>query len=129
MTTQKSISAQFEISSVPSYIKAESHPEQSYYFFTYKITIRNTGTAPAQLVSRHWIITDSHGHTEEVSGPGVIGLQPKIQPGQFFEYESACPLNTASGSMRGRYQMVSDLGEKFEIEIPEFYLLAPQAIH
>ncbi len=111
------------------YIPAESRPEQSYHFFAYKMTITNLGSAPAQLMSRHWVITDSNGHKEEVRGPGVVGIQPKIQPGQTFEYESACPLNASTGSMAGRYQFVDESGEKFYIEIPEFYLIAPLALH
>jgi ApaG protein len=81
------------------------------------------------LVSRHWIITDSLGRVDEVRGPGVVGLQPKIQAGQSFEYESGCPLATSSGSMKGTYQMQSDDGVTFSVETPEFYLVAPNALH
>lgn len=83
----------------------------------------------AQLMSRHWIITDAFGHTEEVKGPGVVGLQPRIAAGQGFEYDSACPLRTNSGTMKGKYEFLSDDGETFEVEIPEFYLIAPSAVH
>ena len=99
------------------------------FFFAYKISIKNTGSSPAQLISRHWIITDALGHVEEVRGPGVVGLQPKITPGQAFEYDSACPLKTSSGTMKGFYQFVDESGENFEVEIPEFYLIAPTAVH
>lgn len=129
MNMQKTQSPPFEVTALPEYIPSESKPEQGYHFFAYKITIKNRGSISAQLISRHWIITDALGRIEEVRGPGVVGQQPKIPAGQSFQYESACPLNTTSGSMKGTYQMVSELGESFEIEIPEFYLIAPQALH
>jgi ApaG protein len=129
MSTQKILNTQFQVSVNVEYVEAESKPEANYFFFSYKIKIHNTGNAPAQLMSRHWIITDSHGQVEEVRGAGVIGMQPKINPGQSFEYESVCPLSTASGSMKGFYQMHSNEGETFDIEIPEFYLIAPTALH
>ncbi len=129
MSTQKLLRSQFQISVKAQYVASESKPEANYYFFSYKIQITNAGKTPAQLMSRHWIITDSLGEVEEVRGAGVIGLQPKINPGQSFEYESVCPLSTASGSMKGSYQMVADDGGTFDIEIPEFYLIAPTALH
>lgn len=129
MSTQKSFNPHFKIAVQAQYVESESKPEAQYYFFSYKITIMNNGNAPAQLMSRHWLITDSHGQTEEVRGAGVVGLQPKINPGQSFEYESVCPLSTAFGSMKGFYQMVSDEGGAFDVEIPEFYLIAPTALH
>lgn len=129
MSIQKSTVTQIQIKINSSYISHESRPEENYHLFAYKISIANNGHQTAQLMSRHWIITDALGQTEEVRGPGVVGLQPKITPGQTFEYESACPLNTSSGSMRGAYQMVTDEGEVFAVEIPEFYLIAPQALH
>jgi len=129
MTMQKSTTSQIQVSVSTSYVPQESKPEQNYHFFAYKISITNKGSRTAQLMSRHWIITDAMGHTEDVRGPGVVGLQPKINPGQTFEYESACPLNTSSGSMKGSYQMVSEEGDTFTVEIPEFYLIAPQALH
>lgn len=129
MTMQKSMAIKFAVQGQPKYVAAESRPDQNYYFFAYRVSIKNSGSAPAQLVSRHWIITDGNRHTEEVRGPGVVGVQPRIQPGQTYEYESVCPLPTSSGSMRGTFQMVSDDGENFEIEIPEFFLISPQALH
>jgi ApaG protein len=129
MSTQQSVQPRFEVIVKTTYSPSESKPEQSYHFFSYRITIKNSGTTPAQLVSRHWIITDALGRVEEVRGPGVVGLQPRIQGGQSFEYESGCPLNTSSGSMKGSYEMVGDNGEKFSVEIPEFYLIAPSALH
>jgi ApaG protein len=129
MTMQKSTTSNIQVKIATNYVPQESKPEQSYHFFAYKITITNKGQRPAQLMSRHWIITDALGRTEDVRGPGVVGLQPKINPGQTFEYESACPLHTSSGTMRGTYQMVSDQGDTFTVEIPEFFLIAPQALH
>lgn len=129
MPIQKSITPHIEVAVTISYVPAESRPEQNYHFFAYKISIKNTGNRTAQLMSRHWIITDALGRTEDVRGPGVVGLQPKITAGQTFEYESACPLHTSSGSMKGTYQMLSEEGETFTVEIPEFYLIAPQALH
>lgn len=129
MTMQKTTQTQFSVTAKIVYVPGESKPEQGYHFFAYRISIKNEGTAPAQLMSRHWIITDALGRTEEVRGPGVVGLQPKIQAGQTFEYESACPLHTTHGSMKGHYHMVAENGETFTVEIPEFYLVAPQALH
>lgn len=129
MKTQKTTAPRFEISVKTVYVPAESRPDQGSYFFAYKITILNTGDAPAQLMNRHWIITDGFGRTEEIKGPGVIGQQPKIEAGQSFEYESACPLSTPSGSMKGSYQMKTDDGDTFDVEIPEFYLISPNALH
>lgn len=119
----------FKVHVHPNYVADESQPEQLQFFFSYHIKIENKSSMTAQLLSRHWIITDSFGRTEEVRGPGVVGLQPKIQPGAFFEYESACPLPTSSGSMKGSFFMISENGEKFTLEVPEFFLISPQALH
>lgn len=126
---QKQVRGNFEIGVQVSFLVEESRPDENYYLFSYKIRISNRGSIPAQLLSRHWIITDSCGKREEVRGAGVIGLQPRILPGQSFEYESFCPLPTPSGSMTGTYQMISETGEHFEVEIPEFFLVSPSAIH
>ncbi len=129
MPVQKQVNSNYQVGVQVSFIEAESRPDESYFLFSYRIKINNKSDLPAQLISRHWIITDAIGKTEEVRGAGVVGLQPRILPNQSFEYESVCPLTTASGSMRGSYQMVNEAGESFEIEIPEFYLVAPSAIH
>ncbi len=129
MSLKKMQNSEFNISSTSVYVESESDPLLHRYFFAYKITIKNTGSSNAQLMSRHWIITDGLGHVEEVRGPGVVGLQPKITGGQTFEYDSACPLRTSSGSMKGFFQFVDESGENFDIEIPEFYLVAPTAVH
>jgi ApaG protein len=129
MSLKKTTQTEFRITTTSVFVESESDPDQNKFFFAYKIAIKNTGSSPAQLISRHWIITDALGHKEEVRGPGVVGLQPKITPGQTFEYDSACPLKTSSGSMKGFYQFVDENGEHFDVEIPEFYLIAPTAVH
>ncbi len=129
MALKKTQNIDFQITTTTVYVESESAPEQSRYFFAYKISIKNIGQIGAQLMSRHWIITDAFGHTEEVTGPGVVGLQPTIKSGQVFEYDSACPLRTSSGTMKGKYEFISEEGETFDIEIPEFYLIAPNAVH
>lgn len=121
--------ANFKVSVDCRYNAAESRPEQGFHFFNYKVKIQNSGKFSAQLLSRHWIITDGFGNQEEVRGPGVVGQQPQIDAGTFFEYESGCPLQTSSGSMKGSYQMQTATGENFEILIEEFYLVAPTALH
>lgn len=129
MSVQKTLSPQFQISVKVTYNEAESRPESDYHFFAYKITITNNSGFPAQLMSRHWVITDANGRVEEVRGAGVVGLQPRLTGGQTFEYESVCPLATNFGSMRGSYHMVAEDGTQFDIEIPEFHLIAPFALH
>ena len=129
MSLNKLQNSELKITTTSVYVESESDPEQHLYFFAYKVTIKNVGITTAQLMNRHWIITDALGHTEEVRGPGVVGLQPKITAGQSFEYDSACPLRTSSGTMKGAYQFIDEDGETFNIEIPEFYLIAPTAVH
>ena len=97
----KSETPEFEVNAHATYVASESNPESNYYFFAYKIKITNKGKTAAQLMSRHWVITDGTGHVDEVRGAGVVGSQPQILPGDHFEYESACPLVTSSGSMKG----------------------------
>lgn len=106
----------------PEYILERSNPKQNYYFFAYHITITNEGAETVQLISRHWIITDFNGKKEEVKGEGVVGEQPILEPEESFEYTSFCPLTTPTGSMHGTYQMVTNEGESFDIEIPLFNL-------
>ena len=129
MSKQQQSQTRFEVTVKAIYVAAESKPEQGYHFFVYRIFMKNSGSSPAQLISRHWIVTDALGRTEEVRGPGVVGQQPRIMPGQSFEYESGCPLATSFGSMKGQYHMVCDSGENFSVEVPEFFLIAPQALH
>lgn len=119
----------FDIQVKVKYIDAESNPENHYYFFAYHIRIKNIGKISAQLMSRHWIISDATGRVEEVRGPGVVGQQPMISPEETFEYESSCPLTTNNGSMKGFYNFVTMDGESHQIEIPEFFLIAPCCLH
>lgn len=102
------------------YVPERSNPEEGQWLFAYRITISNEGSEPAKLLSRHWIISDGDGREEEVHGPGVVGEQPRLAPGQSFEYTSACPLATPVGSMRGSYQMARDGGALFEALIAPF---------
>ena len=113
---------QFSVDAAPSFLPDQSDPEAGLYGFAYTITVRNTGDVAAQLVSRHWIIQDARGHTEEVKGLGVVGQQPLLQPGEAFQYTSGCRLRTASGSMHGSYFCVAEDGERFEAPIPLFEL-------
>lgn len=111
------------------YIEDRSTPEDDYYFFAYRVLIGNEGTVPVKLLSRHWIITDGTGKVEEVKGPGVVGAQPLLAPGETFEYTSACPLPTPVGSMHGTYQMLSADGESFDAVIRPFTLAVPNALN
>lgn len=106
-----------------------SAPERAHWFFLYTITIENTSDLTVQLLTRHWIITDGEGRVEEVQGPGVVGEQPVLMPGESFEYTSGCPLTTPLGSMIGTYQMVTPTGEGFDVEIAKFELRGPYTVH
>lgn len=110
------------ISVRPAYVPEKSSPEANSYFFVYKIKIKNEGSLTMKLVSRHWIITNGKGKVEQVEGPGVVGEQPLLNPGEEFEYVSACPLDTPTGNMRGSYTMETLSGEKFKVTIPVFFL-------
>ncbi len=118
-----------EVSPMPQFIPEQSDPENDRYIFAYTITIRNIGEVPAQLVSRHWIITDGNNEIQEVRGLGVVGKQPLLQPGESFQYTSGSSLTTPIGTMKGSYQMVAEDGTHFEAEIPEFVLATPRALH
>ena len=120
---------QIIVSAYPQYVADQSDPEREHYLFAYTIRITNTGTVAAQLISRHWIITDGNLRVEEVRGLGVVGEQPLIRPGETYEYSSGCQLETPVGTMRGNYQMVAEDGTSFEAEIPEFTLSIPRVLH
>jgi ApaG protein len=113
----------------PSYVREQSDPAQSYYYFSYKVRISNQGESPVQLVRRHWVIKDAFGQMEEVTGEGVVGMQPTLKPGDVFEYSSFCPLSTPTGSMQGKYYMRGPKGEEIEVEIPLFILSEPNHYH
>ena len=109
----------------PTYLETRSSPDGSEYFWAYRVIIESQGQETAQLLSRHWMITNARGELTEVKGPGVIGKEPILEPGESFTYTSGAPLNTPSGMMGGSYQMESDRGERFDIEIPTFSLDCP----
>ena len=120
---------EFTISVSPRFLSEQSDPDKGQYLFAYTIRIVNSGQTVAQLISRHWIITDANQHVEEVRGPGVVGEQPRLAPGEAFEYTSGCPLPTPFGSMRGTYQCVAEDGTEFEVPIAEFLLSVPRTLH
>jgi len=113
----------------PQFDPRRSEPGASHWFFLYTVTIENLGEETFQLLARHWIITDGDGEVEEVRGPGVVGEQPILEPGESFQYTSGCPLTTDVGKMEGSYQMVTKSGEMFDIEIAPFTLCAPGPVH
>ncbi len=117
------------VTTVPQYLAEQSDPDAERYVFAYTITIRNIGTVAAQLISRHWLITDSNEEVQEVRGLGVVGHQPLLQPGESFEYTSGASLSTPVGTMRGSYQMVAEDGTQFEADIAEFALAVPRVLH
>ena len=125
---------EIDVRVVPRYLPEQSDPLQENYGFAYTITLSNLGEAPAQLISRHWIILDADGHREEVRGLGVVGQQPLIKPGAGFEYTSGCRLHTPTGTMEGSYRFVREDGESFDVPIPRFVLDAsghghPRTLH
>ncbi len=111
------------------YIEEQSNPEQNYYVFAYTITIQNQGQQTAQLLTRHWVITDSNHKVQEVRGDGVVGEQPILKPGEQFVYTSGTMLETSVGTMKGSYQMESADGSKFDATIEEFVLSTPRILH
>jgi ApaG protein len=114
----------------PRFIPEQSDPDNGQWLFAYHITIRNLGEQTVQLISRHWVITNGEGKVEEVRGPGVVGYQPILKPGEEFEYTSGCPLTTPVGTMHGEFNMiVSGSGEKFDAVIEPFRLAVPKALN
>ena len=121
----KAVTHDIQVTVLPSYLADQSEPGENRYVWSYTIEIANLGEVSAQLVSRHWIITDGAGRREEVKGPGVVGEQPILRPGDAFRYTSGCPLTTPSGIMAGTYRMVDENGRSFDVEIPAFSLDSP----
>ncbi len=119
----------FSVSVKTQYLAEQSDPERGSYVFAYTITIKNTGQVAAQLISRHWVITDGNNRVEEVRGLGVVGHQPLLQPGEQFEYTSGTAIATPQGSMSGEYFCVAEDGERFEAKIEEFVLSLPRTLH
>lgn len=120
---------EIQVGTQVEYIPEQSSEEQDRYVFAYTITITNTGSIPAQLISRHWIITDASNSVQEVRGLGVVGEQPLLKPGESFEYTSGSAINSPVGTMKGSYQMVAEDGTKFDVTIAEFTLSMPRVLH
>ena len=114
---------------VTQYLPEQSSPDEDRFFFAYSITVTNRGSVAAQLISRHWIITDAENVVQEVKGLGVVGEQPLLRPGESFEYTSGTAMATPVGTMRGTYQMVAEDGNKFDADIPSFTLSMPRVLH
>jgi ApaG protein len=112
----------FSVDVEPQFLPEQSAPADGVFSFAYTITITNIGEVPAQLISRHWIIANAEGETEEVKGLGVVGHQPLLKPGEAFQYTSGCRLRTPTGTMQGSYFCVAEDGERFDVEIPAFVL-------
>ena len=120
---------EFTVSVRTRFIEEQSDPAQGRFIFSYTITIVNSGTVSAQLISRHWVIVDASGQRQEVTGLGVVGHQPLLKPGERFEYSSGTSLATANGSMHGEYFIVAEDGTRFEAPLPEFSLSLPRTLH
>jgi ApaG protein len=128
-TSSEAVTNNVRVEVESQYAPERSQPFQSEYFFHYTVRITNEGDETVQLLSRHWIATDSMGRTEEVKGPGVVGEQPVLAPGESFQYTSGWPLKTSNGILRGTYQMVSEEGRHFDAEIAPFALHEPYTVH
>jgi ApaG protein len=128
-STSEAVTNNVRVEADAQYAPERSQPFQSRWFFNYTIRITNEGEETVQLLSRHWIATDASGHSEEVEGPGVVGEQPVLAPGESFQYTSGWPLNTSNGVLRGTYQMVSESGAHFDAEIAPFTLKEPYTVH
>lgn len=118
-----------DVSATTQYLPEQSDEAAGRFVFAYTITLRNSGSLAAQLISRHWIISDSQGLVQEVRGLGVVGAQPLLQPGESYEYTSGASIATAVGTMKGSYQMMASDGTRFEAPIPEFTLSVPRVLH
>ncbi len=121
----RAVTRAIEVSVRPVYLDRQSTPDEGHYVWAYQVRIENTGLETVQLINRYWRITDGHGRVEEVRGPGVVGEQPVLAPGERFEYTSGTPLSTSSGIMVGHYGMVNEDGQSFQVDIPAFSLDRP----
>ena len=128
-TTSEAVTNNVRVEVESQYVPERSQPFQKEWLFHYTVRITNEGDDTVQLVSRHWIVTDATGHTQEVKGPGVVGEQPVLAPGESFQYTSTSSLTTSTGVMRGTYQMVSEDGGHFDVEIAPFALHEPYTVH
>ena len=129
MFTSEALTRGVRVRVEAEYAADQSQPGKNQWFFRYTVKISNEGPDTLQLLTRHWIITDGTGHIEEVRGPGVVGKQPTLRPGESFEYTSGCPLTTPFGVMEGTYQMMSESGERFDARIAPFTLSEPYTVH
>ena len=129
MFTSEAITRGVRVVVRSEYAPERSQPSRNQWFFLYTVTISNEGAERVQLLTRHWIITDGAGQVDEVRGPGVVGKQPTLAPGESFEYTSGCPLTTPFGIMEGSYQMVTERGEAFDAKIAPFTLSEPYTVH
>ncbi len=129
MFSSEAITRKVRVQVLAEYSPERSRPADHYWFFLYTITITNDGEDTVQLVTRHWIITDGNNNVEEVKGPGVVGEQPVLPPGQSFTYTSGCPLRTPFGVMEGTYQMITSDGAEFDARIAPFTLSEPYTVH
>jgi ApaG protein len=129
MSSSEATTRGIRVAVVSEYAPERSRPTDNQWFFLYTITITNEGAETSQLLTRHWIITDGGGHVEEVRGPGVVGKQPVLAPGESFTYTSGCPLPTPFGIMEGTYQMATGSGEHFDVRIAPFALSEPYTVH
>ena len=121
----RALTRDIEVVVEPFYLEEQSDPDDDRYVWGYRIVISNNSPVAVRLVNRYWHITDQNGQVDEVTGPGVVGEQPRLGPGDTYEYSSGCPLDTPSGMMFGHYQMLSDTGEMFDVAIPAFSLDSP----
>ncbi len=129
MFTSEAVTRGVRVRVESEYAPERSQPLKNQWFFLYTITILNEGAETVQLLTRHWVVTDGTGHVEEVRGPGVVGKQPTLRPGESFEYTSGCPLSTPFGVMEGTYQMVTEDGDQFDARIAPFTLSEPYTVH
>jgi ApaG protein len=121
----KAVTRGIRVTVMPRFVEEESAPDQQRFFFAYTVEITNMSTERVQLRSRYWRIVDGRGQLQEVRGPGVVGKQPVLGPGETFSYTSGCPLTTPDGTMEGTYTMVTGKGDSFQAEIPAFSLDSP----
>ena len=128
-STSEAVTNNVRVEVESQYAPEHSQPFENHWFFYYTVRITNEGEETVQLLSRHWVITDAAGQTEEVRGPGVVGEQPVLAPGESFQYTSGCPLKTSAGVMRGTYQMVTADDGHFDVEIAPFALHEPYTVH
>jgi ApaG protein len=129
ITTSNALTQGLRVEVRARYSAEHSDPQAGRWFFLYTIRLKNEGSQKVQLLNRHWVISDGTGHAEEIRGPGVVGEQPELDPGEDFEYTSGCPLPTPFGSMQGSYEMSREDGSTFDAAIAEFQLRQPSALH